>query len=102
MSNFFNEKRSILGINKNIFCVFNKKCGLNCRSEPSFFKKKQLYKFNTIVTKNILDKKLKENVKDNIFYLIQIKSYKGIRHKQKYPTRGQRTHTNAKTRKKNL
>jgi ribosomal protein S13 len=31
---------------------------------------------------------------------ISIKSYKGLRYKNKYPVRGQRTHTNAKTQQK--
>ena len=43
---------------------------------------------------------LKESVKDTVRFLIRIKSYRGIRHKNKYPSRGQRTHTNAKTKKK--
>ena len=43
---------------------------------------------------------LKESIKDAVRFLIRIKSYRGIRHKNKYPARGQRTHTNAKTKKK--
>ncbi|MCK4777670.1 MAG: 30S ribosomal protein S13 [Actinomycetia bacterium] len=33
----------------------------------------------------------------NIKRLIEIGSYRGLRHKRQLPTRGQRTHTNAKT-----
>lgn len=33
--------------------------------------------------------------------LIAIKSYRGLRRKQGFPVRGQRTHTNAKTSKRN-
>jgi small subunit ribosomal protein S13 len=33
--------------------------------------------------------------------LITIKSYRGLRRKQGFPIRGQRTHTNAKTAKRN-
>jgi small subunit ribosomal protein S13 len=33
--------------------------------------------------------------------LISIKSYRGLRKKQGFPVRGQRTHTNAKTAKRN-
>lgn len=42
---------------------------------------------------------LKMSVSLNIKNLIDIKSYRGIRHIRKLPTRGQRTHTNARTRK---
>jgi ribosomal protein S13 len=52
------------------------------------------------IKKGGFDKKLTENVKNNIKFLIKIKTYKGTRHKLKYPVRGQRTHTNGKTTKK--
>jgi small subunit ribosomal protein S13 len=42
---------------------------------------------------------LRREVNQNIKRLIEINSYKGIRHKRGLPVRGQRTHTNARTRK---
>ncbi len=39
---------------------------------------------------------LKQNTRKNIQRLIRIASYRGFRHIQGLPTRGQRTHTNAK------
>jgi len=42
---------------------------------------------------------LRREVTQNIKRLIEINSYKGIRHKRSLPVRGQRTHTNARTRK---
>ena len=100
MSRFFKEKRLTPGISRNILLEFNGRAGLNKRLDSSFFKQKHLYKFNKIISKVIVEKKLKEKIKNNITFLSNIKSYKGNRHKLKYPTRGQRTHTNAKTRKK--
>ncbi len=44
---------------------------------------------------------LSRSIKKRIQHLQMIKTYKGIRHKKGLPVRGQRTHTNAKTRKKN-
>lgn len=38
---------------------------------------------------------------DNVKYLKYIKNYKGFRHIYSLPVRGQRSRTNAKTRKKN-
>jgi small subunit ribosomal protein S13 len=35
----------------------------------------------------------------NIKRLIEIQSYRGLRHRRSLPVRGQRTHTNARTRK---
>jgi small subunit ribosomal protein S13 len=42
---------------------------------------------------------LRREVSQNIKRLIEINSYRGIRHKRNLPVRGQRTHTNARTRK---
>ena len=42
---------------------------------------------------------LRKMVGQNIKRLIEIGSYRGIRHRRGLPTRGQRTHTNARTRK---
>lgn len=42
---------------------------------------------------------LRREISTNIKRLIDIGSYKGIRHKRGLPVRGQRTHTNARTRK---
>ena len=42
---------------------------------------------------------LKREVNQNIKRLIEVNSYRGIRHKRGLPVRGQRTHTNARTRK---
>ncbi len=42
---------------------------------------------------------LRREVTQNIKRLIEINSYRGIRHKRGLPVRGQRTHTNARTRK---
>jgi small subunit ribosomal protein S13 len=42
---------------------------------------------------------LRREITQNIKRLIEINSYRGIRHKRGLPVRGQRTHTNARTRK---
>ena len=42
---------------------------------------------------------LRKEVAMNIKRLIEIGSYRGIRHRRNLPTRGQRTHTNARSRK---
>ncbi len=53
-----------------------------------------------VVTKNHkVEGELRKEVKMNIDRLIRINSYRGSRHKRGLPTRGQRTKTNARTRK---
>ena len=42
---------------------------------------------------------LRKDVSMNIKRLIDIQSYRGLRHRRNLPVRGQRSHTNARTRK---
>ncbi|WCL55653.1 30S ribosomal protein S13 [Gimibacter soli] len=42
---------------------------------------------------------LRREVAMNIKRLMDLKTYRGLRHRNKLPVRGQRTHTNARTRK---
>jgi small subunit ribosomal protein S13 len=42
---------------------------------------------------------LRKEVAQNIRRLMEIGCYRGVRHRRNLPTRGQRTHTNARTRK---
>lgn len=42
---------------------------------------------------------LRKEVNQNIKRLMEIGSYRGVRHRKSLPARGQRTHTNARTRK---
>lgn len=42
---------------------------------------------------------LRKEVNQNIRRLMEIGCYRGVRHRRNLPTRGQRTHTNARTRK---
>ncbi len=42
---------------------------------------------------------LRKEIQMNIRRLIDIQAYRGIRHRRNLPVRGQRTHTNARTRK---
>jgi len=42
---------------------------------------------------------LRKEIQMNIRRLIEIQAYRGIRHRRNLPVRGQRTHTNARSRK---
>ena len=42
---------------------------------------------------------LRKETQMNVRRLIEIQAYRGIRHRRNLPVRGQRTHTNARTRK---
>jgi len=51
------------------------------------------------VARFVVEGDLRKEVAMNIKRLIEIGSYRGLRHRRNLPTRGQRTHTNARTRK---
>lgn len=47
----------------------------------------------------IVEGELRKNVSQNIKRLMDLGTYRGLRHRRGLPVRGQRTHTNARTRK---
>jgi small subunit ribosomal protein S13 len=65
----------------------------------------QLTEAEVVRLRDILDQEfklegdLKREVVTNIKRLMDIGSYRGLRHRKSLPARGQRTHTNARTRK---
>jgi small subunit ribosomal protein S13 len=82
--------------------ILKKKLGFNYKITTNniyISKLKQLYLNNKFKSKTH-GKKLFDFNKDNIEYLKNNRSYRGMRHKRCLPVRGQRTKTNAKTSKK--
>jgi small subunit ribosomal protein S13 len=52
-----------------------------------------------IESEGLVEGDLRKEISMNIKRLIEIGSYRGYRHRRNLPVRGQRTHTNARTRK---
>jgi small subunit ribosomal protein S13 len=52
-----------------------------------------------IESEGMVEGDLRKDISMNIKRLIEIGSYRGFRHRRNLPVRGQRTHTNARTRK---
>jgi small subunit ribosomal protein S13 len=52
-----------------------------------------------IESEGMVEGDLRKDITMNIKRLIEIGSYRGYRHRRNLPVRGQRTHTNARTRK---
>ena len=60
----------------------------------------EVSRLSTIIQSDYhVEGELKREVAGNIKRLKDIACYRGLRHKKSLPTRGQRTHTNARTRK---
>ena len=100
---FFKKIPNTYGLSKKLSLNLYMDVGLNSRIYPILLKKRaHLAILDEIKTnvKILLDKKLKNSIKDNIDFIKTTRTYKGIRHLNNLPVRGQRTRTNAKTRKK--
>ena len=54
---------------------------------------------NEIANKFQVEGDLRSEIGRNIKRLMDISSYRGLRHRRRLPVRGQRTHTNARTRR---
>ena len=67
-----------------------------------FVKAKLQLDFSQFCKNLNLEKDFKNNASIDINFLKDIRSFKGFRHINKLPCRGQRTRTNAKTRKRVL
>jgi|TARA_B100001057_G_scaffold492309_1_gene584443 small subunit ribosomal protein S13 len=73
--------------------------GLEYSKKVSDLSEDELEKLRTEVTKYTLEGDLRREVSVNIKRLMDLGTNRGIRHRRKLPTRGQRTKTNARTRK---
>lgn len=88
------------GINKKKIFGLCSKIGVNTRRMPSQLKLNLVNKVKLSLKSTLSGKRLKRKVSKSISFCIKVKTYKGIRNKLKYPSRGQRTHTNARTKKR--
>jgi small subunit ribosomal protein S13 len=60
----------------------------------------EVTELRTFIDKNMqVEGDLRREVSQNIKRLMEIASYRGLRHRKGLPVNGQRTHTNARTRK---
>nr|YP_009755727.1 ribosomal protein S13 [Roya anglica]QIQ22966.1 ribosomal protein S13 [Roya anglica] len=91
----------IFGIGSNKASQICDKLGLSNTFKVSHLTKYQIDEIISIITQNyLIDSELKRIIQKDIKRLIFIGCYKGFRHNEGLPLRGQRTHTNAKTSRK--
>ena len=77
-----------------------KKYGVNLTSKITHVKTGQLNLITRLIGKKKTGFALKLYKSERIKFLIELRSYRGARHNVNLPVRGQRTRTNAKTRRK--
>jgi ribosomal protein S13 len=92
--------KSNFGVGQKVFLSLLKKFGIN-KIGRNTIKTDILNLMDKIIFKLTLGKNLINKLVLNRKYTVNvIKNYKGLRHMNRYPARGQRTRTNSNTRKK--
>jgi len=76
------------------------KLGLDPNMRAHMLQEDDIAKINTLLqSEYVVEGDLRRQVQNNIKRLISIQAYRGLRHRSGLPVRGQRTSTNARTRK---
>jgi len=74
--------------------------GIDGNKRVKELKEEEIGKIAAFLQKNYtIEGDLRKEVAENIRRLIEINAYRGIRHRRSLPVRGQRTRSNARTRK---
>lgn len=89
----------IFGIGPKIAEKIIKETGVNPDTRVKDLSEDEVLKLRDEVRKNTHEGDLVRQVKQNVDRLIQTGTYRGQRHRRKLPVRGQRTHTNARTKR---
>lgn len=90
----------IYGIGRTKSNKILKVAGINPDARARDLTEEELAKITNVIQKEArVEGDLRRDVAQNIKRLIDIGSWRGIRHKRALPVRGQRTKTNARTRK---
>ncbi|MBM3724608.1 MAG: 30S ribosomal protein S13 [Acidobacteria bacterium] len=76
------------------------RCGIDFNKKVSDLTEEEVNRIRTILeSEGSIEGDLRKEISLNIKRLIEMGSYRGLRHRRSLPARGQRTHTNARTRK---
>ena len=90
----------IYGIGRSRSVNLLKKAGVDGNVRVKDLSEENVTKIRRVIDEEgRVEGELRNDVQMNIKRLIEIGSYRGFRHRRGLPSRGQRTHTNARTRK---
>lgn len=92
-------KAAVFGIGRRTSAQICDACGIEHSTKVSNLTEEQVHALNTEITKYTVEGDLRREVQMNIKRLKEIGCYRGKRHRSGLPMRGQRTRTNARTRK---
>jgi small subunit ribosomal protein S13 len=91
--------RSIYGVGPKVAVDVLTKVGINLETSSNDITEEQVQAIRTALDEYTVEGDLRREVALNIKRLKDLGCYRGIRHRKGLPVRGQRTHTNARTRK---
>ncbi|MDR0915532.1 MAG: 30S ribosomal protein S13 [Endomicrobium sp.] len=92
--------RCVYGIGPVISNEIIKKLSINSMKKVKDLTDEEVNKINDFIIKNFkVEGDLRRDIQTNIKRLINIGSYRGLRHRKHLPVRGQRSKTNARTRR---
>jgi small subunit ribosomal protein S13 len=101
MTIFFKQKKqtniSKYGVGLSKLEEIYKLVGINFNRKAVVYKSQHKKKIRDLTNQISYFGSLKLKNKRAIEFYTKLKNYRGVRHSAKYPVRGQRTHTNAKT-----
>ena len=90
----------IHGIGKAFSLKVCKSTNVDAKKRVNQLNEDEIIKIREFIDNNFtVEGDLRREVSSNIKRLTDLGCYKGLRHRNKLPVRGQRTHTNARTRK---
>jgi len=76
------------------------RAGVDAEKKVADLTEDEVNKIRTLIeNEGAVEGDLRKEISMNIKRLIEMGSYRGVRHRRGLPVRGQRTHTNARTRK---
>ena len=89
----------IYGIGKRTSVKVCQACGIEGSVKASNLSEKQINLIRSEITKYVTEGDLRREISINIKRLLDLGCYRGWRHRKGLPVQGQRTKTNARTRK---
>lgn len=90
----------VLGIGRSKANKILEACKINADTRVKDLTESDVAKIRDYIDKNLqVEGDLRRDIRQNIARLMEIGCYRGLRHRRGLPVRGQRTHTNARTRK---
>ena len=90
----------LYGVGKALSNAILKEAAVDPNRRAKDLSEEEISRITAIVQKNYrVEGDLRRDIQQNIKRLIDIGSWRGLRHKKGLPVRGQRTRTNARTRK---